>query len=182
MSGRFIAVVGPSGVGKDSVMQALAAQEPRTALARRVITRSSKAVGEEFDGISLEEFEGRALAGEFVLSWRAHGLSYGIPKLVFEMLEAGKDVLANVSRTVLSDANQQFEKMEVVNLGADISILAQRLAVRGRETEKQIKSRLERVAPAFPPDVQAWNIDNSGTVEQTVQTILARLYPIKEQG
>ena len=28
MQGRFIAVVGPSGVGKDSVMAALAARDP----------------------------------------------------------------------------------------------------------------------------------------------------------
>ena len=48
MTGRFIAVVGPSGVGKDSVMQGMAARDPRIVLARRVITRPSDAGGEDF--------------------------------------------------------------------------------------------------------------------------------------
>ena len=31
MTGRFIAIVGPSGVGKDSVMEALAEADPKKA-------------------------------------------------------------------------------------------------------------------------------------------------------
>ena len=41
MSGRMIAVVGPSGVGKDTVMQALVDAAPQLSLVRRVITRRS---------------------------------------------------------------------------------------------------------------------------------------------
>lgn len=160
-------------------MEALALRDPRIILARRVITRTSDAGGEDFDGVTQEEFAAREAAGDFILSWRAHGLHYAIPKKVQELLEAEKDVLANVSRRVLSLAHEQFERFEVVNLGADIAILAQRLALRGRESEEQIAARLERVAPPLPPNVQAWNIDNSGTVEQTVQAVMARLYPIK---
>lgn len=180
MRGRFIAVVGPSGVGKDSVMKELALREPRFTLARRVITRTSDTGGEDFDAVTLEEFARREAAGDFILSWRAHGLHYAIPKTVQELVEGKQDVLANVSRTVLSMANEHFERFEVVNLGADIAVLAQRLAHRGRETEKQIAARLERVAPSLPPNIQTWNIDNSGTVDQTSQAVMARLYPIKE--
>ncbi|MEO0912102.1 MAG: hypothetical protein AAFY59_03810 [Pseudomonadota bacterium] len=39
MTGRFIAVVGPSGVGKDSVMAGMAARTGQLKLVRRVITR-----------------------------------------------------------------------------------------------------------------------------------------------
>ncbi|MGB0905008.1 MAG: phosphonate metabolism protein/1,5-bisphosphokinase (PRPP-forming) PhnN, partial [Mangrovicoccus sp.] len=39
MTGRFIAVVGPSGVGKDSVMAGLMERRPDLLLAKRVITR-----------------------------------------------------------------------------------------------------------------------------------------------
>lgn len=158
-------------------MDELVVSEPRIALARRVITRTSETGGEDFDGVTQDEFAAREAAGDFILSWRAHGLHYAIPKKVQEFLEAEKDVLANVSRTVLSLANEQFERFEVINLGADIAVLAQRLAHRGRETEAQIAARLERVAPPLPPNVLTWNIDNSGTVAQTAQAVMALLYP-----
>ena len=60
MTGRFIAIVGASGVGKDSVMAALAASDPRLRLVRRVITRPSAAGGEDFDGVTEDAFHARA--------------------------------------------------------------------------------------------------------------------------
>ena len=50
MGAHVIGVVGPSGVGKDTVMHALAAAQPGIKLARRVITRPVEAGGEEGEG------------------------------------------------------------------------------------------------------------------------------------
>lgn len=177
--GRFIAVVGPSGVGKDSVMAALAAHDPRLVLARRVITRPSDAGGEDFEGVSEAAFEQKRAAGEFALSWAAHGLHYGIPASVEKDLRAGKDVLANLSRAVLPEAKAHFEDFCVIALSADRDVLAARLAGRGRESADQIAKRLARADTALPQGIQASNIDNSGPLEQTVQTILAQLYPVR---
>ena len=80
--GRLVAVVGPSGVGKDSVMAALVEADPAWMLARRVITRPSEAGGEDFEGVSEEAFRARDAAGEFLLSWEAHGLHYGVPRAI----------------------------------------------------------------------------------------------------
>ncbi len=51
-----IAVVGPSGVGKDSVMDALVARVPGIRRVRRVITRPEGEEGEAFDRVSVDEF------------------------------------------------------------------------------------------------------------------------------
>lgn len=179
MSGRFIAVVGPSGVGKDSVMEALAAADPRIVLARRVITRPSALGGETFEGITEEEFHVRSAAEEFALSWAAHGLHYGIPATVESQLQDGRDILANLSRSVLTRAMERFARLEVINLTANHDILAARLAARGRETAQQIEHRLERAATPVPNGITAFTIDNSGPLTQTVQAILARLYPVR---
>ena len=101
MTGRFIAIVGASGVGKDSVMAALAARDPRLRLVRRVITRPSDAGGEDFDGVTADAFHARAAQGDFALHWPAHGLHYAIPATVLDDLAAGRDMLANLSRAAL---------------------------------------------------------------------------------
>jgi ribose 1,5-bisphosphokinase len=179
MSGRFIAMVGPSGVGKDSVMEAMVAGNPKIVLARRVITRPSEAGGEAFDGVSEEEFQRRADAGDFALHWPAHGLHYGILQSVDKDLVEGKDVLANLSRAVLLEAKARFARFEVINLTAARDVLAARLVARGRETSAQIAGRLDRASAAFPEGIEALHLDNSGRLDQTVAAALDRLYPVK---
>lgn len=176
MTGRFIAVVGPSGVGKDSVMQALAAHDPCFKLAHRVITRPSDAGGEDFEGVTEAAFRAREAAGDFALSWPAHGLHYAIPRHVDTQLQSGHDVLANLSRAVLHQAQDRFDRFDVIHLTADREVLAKRLAARGRETADQIAKRLERTA-TLPQGIAAFDVDNSGSLAQTVQTVMAYLDP-----
>ena len=178
MTGRFIAVVGPSGVGKDSVMAAMADRDPRIALARRVITRPSDAGGEDFDGVTTDEFDARAAAGQFALNWAAHGLRYAIPISVQAQLQDGQDVLANLSRSALVRAKDRFARFDVINLTADRAILAARLAARGRESADQIAGRLDRASAGLPDGIAAYEIDNSGALGQAVQAALDLLYPV----
>lgn len=179
MTGRFIAVVGPSGVGKDSVMHVMAESEARLTLARRVITRAADAGGEAFDEVSVTEFLRRKEAGAFSLSWDAHGLYYAIPASVEEKLNEGCDVLANLSRTALLSAKERFPFFAVINLTAERSVLAKRLKARGRETDAQIAARLDRAIDRLPEGIEAHHFDNSGPLEQTVLSALQQLYPVR---
>ncbi len=178
MTGRFIAVVGPSGVGKDSVMAAMASQQPRLRLAQRVITRPSEAGGEVFNGVSLSAFETQRDAGGFALWWAAHGLCYGIPTHVDDMLAAGHDVLANLSRAMLHPARDRFDSTVIIALTARRDVLAQRLAARGREDAADIARRLARADDGLPEGVDALTLDNSGALQDTVDRALALLYPV----
>jgi ribose 1,5-bisphosphokinase len=178
MSGRLIAIVGPSGVGKDSVMRALADQDNRFVLARRVITRPGDAGGEDFDAISEGGFLARQANGDFALSWPAHGLHYGIASSIDDQLAQGKDVLANLSRAVLTQARDRFDRFTVILLTANQHALAARLRDRGRESEAEIARRLQRANFEIPKEIDAKSVDNSGPIEQTIATISALLHPV----
>ncbi len=142
--GRFIAVVGPSGVGKDTVLQALAARRPGLHLVRRVTTRPGDVGGEAHEEVDRETFDVRRFAGGFALWWNAHGHLYGIPAAVDEEIAAARDVLANLSRGVLRKADRTFQRLQVLSLTARPETLSERLADRGRETPDEIVRRLER--------------------------------------
>ena len=178
MTGRFIAVVGPSGVGKDSVMEAMALAEPRLQLARRVITRPSDAGGETFSETSVKQFKTMRDAGAFALWWPAHGLYYGIPVEVDTALAAGHDVLANLSRGVLEHASTRFESFATIALTASPDVLRARLIARGRENGPEITRRLHRADYALPDGINALQLDNSGPLDDTVARALDLLYPV----
>ena len=179
MSGRFIAVVGPSGVGKDSLMEALCDRRPALLRARRVITRAPEAGGEAYEAVSPALFAARAAEGEFALHWGAHGLHYGIPASVTEVLRGGRDVLANVSRAVLPEAVRVFDAVLVLHVTAPPDVLAARLQARGREGRAEIARRLVRPAPVLPEGLNVVEIDNSGSLERAVEAGCAALYPVK---
>ncbi len=113
MAGRLIYLIGPSGSGKDSLLDA--AREPLAQcdcrIVRRVITRSAEAIGEAAHGVSAEQFATMQAQGAFALSWKANGLSYGIPIDIEQWLAAGQDVLVNGSRGYLPQARERYPEL-----------------------------------------------------------------------
>lgn len=183
MAGRLIYLIGPSGAGKDSLLDAareqLAARGCR--IVRRVITRSAEAVGEAAHGVSVEQFARMQAGGEFALSWQANGLSYGIPREIDDWLAAGNDVLVNGSRGHLPQTRQRHPQVLVLLLTVDSAVLRQRLLARGRESLAEIEQRLARNS-AFSAQLLADSdgslhlIDNSGPLQHSVERLLACLY------
>lgn len=173
-SGRLIAVVGASGVGKDSVISGIMRAAPVIRKVRRTITRpvDRDTGAEDHTVASSEAFDLQVSKGEFCLHWSAHGNSYGIPYEVLSQVNEGEQCLANLSRQVLSTAANLFPSMTVLNITVESATLAQRLALRGRENDEQITSRLKRVVSPIPSELDVYNIANDGSLETTVANAL----------
>lgn len=173
--GRLIYLMGPSGSGKDSVLQAASAPlaELDCRIVRRVITRSAEARGEDAHSVSVDEFAVLERSGAFAMSWRANGLHYGIPREIDDWLAAGHDVLVNGSRKYLPEARRRYPHLIAILLKVDAEVLRQRLLKRGRETLAEIEERLARnahFADGLPgPLVE---LDNSVSLAVTVGHLL----------
>lgn len=174
MSGRLIAVVGPSGAGKDSLAAELVARRPALHWVRRVVTRPPEPGGEPFAPATEAEFARAEAGGAFALSWRAHGLAYGVPRAELDCLGAGRDALVNLSRGVLGEARVRFPTLVVLHVTAPPELRAQRLAARGRESLQEIAARLTREAP-LPEGLRVVQVDNSTTLAAAAEAALAAL-------
>ncbi|WP_158554725.1 phosphonate metabolism protein/1,5-bisphosphokinase (PRPP-forming) PhnN [Methylovirgula sp. 4M-Z18] len=176
--GRLVAVVGPSGTGKDSLISAARvrlADDPRFCFPRRVVTRSMHDASEDHDSLSEAEFAQAARGGQFALAWQAHGYHYGIPVRVLDEVAAGRIVTVNVSRTMIPQIEDLFARVLVVHVSCDPDILARRIAARGREDAAEIKRRLAREAPLSVTNATLVPLTNNGTLEEAAARFTAIL-------
>ncbi len=165
-TGIFFLVVGPSGAGKDSLIDgARAVLGDNYLFARRVITRPTGSPGEDHEGVSDMEFTRRQEAGEFLVTWDAHELRYGLPASLTDALSRGMHVVANGSRSVIAALAARLPRFVVVLVTAPQEILAQRIARRGRESGEQVARRVARQAAPLPADVPCITVSNDCTLE-----------------
>lgn len=172
----LVAVVGPSGAGKDTLMdgaRAALAGDARFRFAHRCITRPAEAGGEDHRPMTPEEFRLLRDAGGFALWWEAHGLLYGIPADIAADLARGRVVVANLSRGVLAEAASRHP-LRVLEITAPVPLRASRLAARGREALADIAARLSRDA-GLPGGLEVEAVPNDATVEAGVARMLAAL-------
>ncbi len=172
----LVLVVGASGAGKDTLIEAAHAAlegDGRFRFVRRVVTRPVIEGGEKHESVTDEEFDRRAEAGHLALQWRAHGLRYGLPGSIARDLEAGRVVVANVSRATIPQLAQRF-RVHVVEVTAPSEIRARRIAQRGREDADDLARRLAR-SIVLPLPVERDTIVNAGTVEEGAKQLVAML-------
>jgi ribose 1,5-bisphosphokinase len=177
-SGTLAVVVGPSGAGKDTLMNLAArhfAGRPDIHFVRRVITRDGDAGNEDHRSVSDADFDAMEKAGAFAVSWEAHGLKYGIPADVTDELARGNLVIANGSRSVLQRFQATFPKLKIINVTAQREVLAERLMARGRESREDVLKRLDRSTITFDGSYDVTDIDNSGTLEDAERAIISVL-------
>ncbi len=163
--GTLILVVGPSGAGKDTLLDAARTHfegDKTIVFARRCITRDDQ-IGEQHAALSKAEFARREEEGGFFLCWRAHGLDYGITAEVLEKLATGNIVVLNISRRVIREAREKWPRTHVIQISARPDVLRERLVRRGREGADGIGKRLERGGEIPLADAE-WlsELDNSG--------------------
>jgi len=143
--GRLVLVVGPSGAGKDTLIdlaRAALRDDASIVFPRRVITRA--AADEPHDTMDPDAFDKAARAGAFALTWEAHDLRYGIPAGIDADIRAGRKVVCNVSRAIIAEARERYADVRVVLVTAPPDVLAARLAARARGSDGDLARRLAR--------------------------------------
>lgn len=175
MSGKLIYLIGASGAGKDTLLEALREDEfffSSFASAHRYITRPSHLGSENHVELSESEFSMRSERGLFALEWSAHGTHYAIGKEIDVWMKQGVHVFVNGSREYLPQALRLYPDALPIWVTVDSDILKQRLISRGRERLPEIERRVQRNR-----DLEALRpkscvlVDNSGDLADGVANL-----------
>ena len=177
-AGGLALIVGPSGVGKYTLIDGAKARlldDPSFVFPRRYITRPDNAGGEDHIALTPDAFSDREQSGGFFLSWRAHGLSYGIGALVRDHLETGRVLVVNVSRAVLDEARAKAPRLRIFSITAPAPAIEQRLKARGRESDDMIADRIARAAAYRVTGPDVVEIMNDGAVDASIDMLVSAL-------
>jgi ribose 1,5-bisphosphokinase len=175
--GRLVVVVGPSGAGKDTLIATARAEldgDPAFVFPRRLVTRAATA-DEDHLTISESDFARAVSRGELAFRWEAHGLRYALPAGIDDDIRAGRTVVCNISRGIVSALRERYARLVVVLVTAPADILAARLAGRGRTSDGDLTQRLGRDAPSpaeFAPDHV---IENVGPIAEGAARLVAAI-------
>ncbi|MDF1721984.1 MAG: phosphonate metabolism protein/1,5-bisphosphokinase (PRPP-forming) PhnN [Minwuia sp.] len=185
--GTLLVIVGPSGAGKDTLIDGLRDRfrgDGAVRFVQRTVTRKADPNAEDHASMSVVEFEEAALNGAFAVTWDANGLKYGLPADIHDHLAAGNVGIANGSRQALPAIRAAFPRLKVVAITVDEAELARRLMARGRETAEEIQGRLHRARTLAATGDDVVYLDNSGPPEIATAKLcelVARLLDRAEQ-
>lgn len=146
--GLLFVVSGPSGAGKDTLVEGLKARHERLLYSVSATTRAPRPgerEGVDYFFLERAEFEKRRAAGEFLEYRDYNGHLYGTPRsFIDEALREGYDVVSKPEVNGALAMQAKFPDAVLIFIVPDkFSHLRSRLETRRTETNEQIASRLE---------------------------------------
>ncbi|HEX8805681.1 MAG TPA: guanylate kinase [Candidatus Aquilonibacter sp.] len=146
--GLLFVVSGPSGAGKDTLVDALLKRMERLRYSVSATTRAprpNEREGEDYFFLERSAFEARQAANGFLESREYNGNLYGTPRDFIEAtLKAGYDVIMKPEVNGAMRIKAAFPDAVMIFLvPARFSQLRQRLLARRTETNEEIARRLE---------------------------------------
>ncbi|WP_414622097.1 guanylate kinase [Calothrix sp. CCY 0018] len=147
--GKLIVLIGPSGVGKGTLMRLLLSRHPELNYSISATTRPPRlgeVDGKDYYFISRSKFQQLIEEGEF-LEWAEFaGNLYGTPrKPAINLMESGKSVLLEIELEGARQIRAAFpELLSIFILPPSFNELEKRIRGRKKDTEDAISRRLKR--------------------------------------
>lgn len=145
----LLAVSGPSGVGKGTMVKTLIARRADVVESVSCTTRAPRegeVHGKHYFFLSREEFERRIGENDFLEYDEHFGNYYGTPKSFVRETLKTKSVIMEIDVVGALNAKKEFpETVLVMVVPPSVEELKRRLSGRGSETEAQIENRLARM-------------------------------------
>jgi guanylate kinase len=176
----LVIISGPSGVGKDTIIEALRSR-PRDPDYHYVVTCTTRGRRPgEIDGVSYHFLDRRRFqqlrqAGGLLEANEVHGNWYGTPRReVQEALQAGHDVILKIDVQGAQEVKERVaDALLVFVVPPSLEALFQRLRARATESadELEIRQRNAAIELARQDDYDQVVVNETGQVERTAERI-----------
>lgn len=178
MKGKLFAVSGPSGVGKNTVLNRVMQQRAQV---RYSVSATSRAMrpgeidGKNYYFVSREQFEAMIAGGELLEYAEYVGNYYGTPLLPLKQaLDEGTDIVMDVDVVGALHIKQRLPEAVLVFLTApSFADVRKRLEKRGDVKAEAMQKRLERAKWEYSQAYQYDYLVVNDTVDHAASELLA---------
>lgn len=175
--GKLVILSGPSGVGKDTVLEAWKEKEPRV---ERVVAYTTRAPrpgevhGIDYHFVPREQFDRHAREGDFLEFKEVHGNGYATPlKDMERMLAEGKIAILKIDvQGALEVMPMRPDAMTIFLLPPSWEELERRIRGRGTESEEQILKRLKNAKDELDNAKHYQHQVVNETIDQVVEDLM----------
>lgn len=188
--GKLFIVSGPSGSGKDTILQGVFKKHPEIKLSISSITRAMRVgevEGEKYHFISRDEFE-ELLKNDMLLEHNVFvGNYYGTPKAPVEAcLMGGDDMILEIDVNGAAQVREKMpEAISIFIMPPSFEVLKNRLSGRGTETAEVVEQRmtaaLGEIARAKEYDYIVINDQLDVAIDDLLSIILSERLRINRQ-
>ena len=188
--GKLFIVSGPSGSGKDTILQLVLEKHPEIKFSISTITRPKRNDAKEdgkYNFITKEEFL-RMLDNDLLLEHNEYaGNYYGTPRIpVEECINSGADMIVEVDVNGAANIrNKMPDAVSIFIMPPSLNELKRRLSKRGTESEDVVKLRLDaalgEIARADEYDYIVVNDVLEEAVEDLLSVILSERLKLSRQ-
>lgn len=145
--GKLVILSGPSGVGKDTVIDAWRERDPRVCRVIAYTTRAARAgerPGIDYHFVSLPDFLRMAEEGAFLEFKEVHGNHYATPlKDMEEMLDRGEIAVLKIDvQGAMTAMEMRPDAVSIFLMPPSADELERRIRARNLDTPEQITRRL----------------------------------------
>lgn len=189
--GRLIIVSGPSGSGKDTILQKVFEKLPEIRFSISTITRDMRpgeVEGEKYNFVSREYFEDM-IKNDLLLEYNNYvGNYYGTPKApVDKAIAEGREIVVEVDVNGARNIRKRCEDaISIFIMPPSFEELHRRLSSRGTDApeviEKRMKAALDEIAEAKNYDFIVVNDDLNEAVKDFITIIKSDRLNIKRQN
>ncbi len=153
MKGLFVAISGPSGVGKGTIINLLKERIKSLVFVLSLTTRAPRPGekdGEQYHFVSREDFEAKMAAGEFLETAQVHDKDYYgvLKKPVEEALSDGKVVVREVDVQGIANLKKVIPPDQLMTIfikPENLDFLRNHIEKRSELPPEEIQRRLESV-------------------------------------
>lgn len=178
MKGKLFAISGPSGVGKNSVLNRVMQLRDRVQYSISATSRPMRPGeidGKSYYFVTREQFEQMIAAGELLEHAEYVGNYYGTPlKPIQAALAAGTDVVMDVDVVGALNIKKRLPEAVLVFMAApSMAEIRRRLASRGDVSPELMEKRMDRAKWEYSQAGQYDYLVVNDTVEHAAQELLA---------
>ena len=173
--GTLYLIVGPTGSGKQALIDAVLETRPDIRRAPLIVTADRSDNTCVVGAISPDRFLNLIRREAFALQWDSDGFRYGLTHDATKQLRDGQSLILSCDSFVIEKARELYPNVQTIFITARMDVLRRRLASMAYGSDTEIEMHLAQSARMRPKDDAMTTVDTSDSIAAGAKALMAAI-------